>query len=217
MKTIRLNSLFILFSLVISLISVFGSLLYVIEPLSFLSFEISETFSKYLSFYSLNETYFINNEWWRLITPIFIHFSLIHLVFNCLWVYVLGQQIEIQDGKLLFLILMIVSGVSGNFAQYLDSGPSLFGGLSGCVYGMFGYTLIIELQTNRNKYGLPPAIYIFMIAWLILGFLGILNLFGFGNIANFAHLGGLISGLVMAMVVIAFKKIMYLNINHEKN
>ena len=217
MKTIRLNSLFILFSLVISLISVFGSLLYVIEPLSFLSFEISETFSKYLSFYSLNETYFINNEWWRLITPIFIHFSLIHLVFNCLWVYVLGQQIEIQDGKLLFLILMIVSGVSGNFAQYPDSGPSLFGGLSGCVYGMFGYTLIIELQTNRNKYGLPPAIYIFMIAWLILGFLGILNLFGFGNIANFAHLGGLISGLVMAMVVIAFKKIMYLNINHEKN
>jgi len=217
LKTIRLNSLFILFSLVISLISVFGSLLYVIEPLSFLSFEISETFSKYLSFYSLNETYFINNEWWRLITPIFIHFSLIHLVFNCLWVYVLGQQIEIQDGKLLFLILMIVSGVSGNFAQYLDSGPSLFGGLSGCVYGMFGYTLIIELQTNRNKYGLPPAIYIFMIAWLILGFLGILNLFGFGNIANFAHLGGLISGLVMAMVVIAFKKIMYLNINHEKN
>lgn len=217
MKPIRLNSLFILFSLVISLISVFGSLLYVIEPLSFLSFEISETFSKYLSFYSLNETYFINNEWWRLITPIFIHFSLIHLVFNCLWVYVLGQQIEIQDGKLLFLILMIVSGVSGNFAQYLDSGPSLFGGLSGCVYGMFGYTLIIELQTNRNKYGLPPAIYIFMIAWLILGFLGILNLFGFGNIANFAHLGGLISGLVMAMVVIAFKKIMYLNINHEKN
>ena len=217
MKTIRLNSLFILFSLAISLISAFGSLLYVIEPLSFLSFEISETFSKYLSFYSLNETYFINNEWWRLITPIFIHFSLIHLVFNCLWVYVLGQQIEIQDGKLLFLILMIVSGVSGNFAQYLDSGPSLFGGLSGCVYGMFGYTLIIELQTNRNKYGLPPAIYIFMIAWLILGFLGILNLFGFGNIANFAHLGGLISGLVMAMVVIAFKKIMYLNINHEKN
>jgi GlpG protein len=217
LKPIRLNSLFILFSLAISLISAFGSLLYVIEPLSFLSFEISETFSKYLSFYSLNETYFINNEWWRLITPIFIHFSLIHLVFNCLWVYVLGQQIEIQDGKLLFLILMIVSGVSGNFAQYLDSGPSLFGGLSGCVYGMFGYTLIIELQTNRNKYGLPPAIYIFMIAWLILGFLGILNLFGFGNIANFAHLGGLISGLVMAMVVIAFKKIMYLNINHEKN
>ena len=211
MKTIRLNSLFILFSLVISLISVFGSLLYVIEPLSFLSFEISETFSKYLSFYSLNETYFINNEWWRLITPIFIHFSLIHLVFNCLWVYVLGQQIEIQDGKSLFLILMIVSGVSGNFAQYLDSGLSLFGGLSGCVYGMFGYTLIIELQTNRNKYGLPPAIYIFMIAWLILGFLGILTLFGFGNIANYAHLGGFISGLIIAMVVIMFKESTYKN------
>lgn len=44
-----------------------------------------------------------------------------------------------------------------------------------------------------------------MIAWLVMGFLGVLRLFGFGEIANFAHLGGLISGVFFAMIIIIFK------------
>jgi GlpG protein len=60
--------------------------------------------------------------------------------------------------------------------------------------------MIIEFENNQDRYGLPPALYLFMIVWLILGFLGILTLFGFGNIANFAHLGGLISGIFFAMI-----------------
>jgi GlpG protein len=65
---------------------------------------------------------------------------------------------------------------------------------------MIGYCMIVELNVKKEKYGLPPAIYLFMIIWLILGFLGILTLFGFGNIANFAHLGGLIFGIIFAMI-----------------
>ena len=137
-----------------------------------------------------------------------------HLVFNCLWVYVLGQQIEKIDGKTLFITLIIFSGICGNYAQFISTGPSLFGGLSGCVYGMFGYTMITEFQKSRIIYGLPPAIYIFMIAWLVLGFIGVLSLFGLGNIANFAHLGGLIAGVIVAMVVTIISKDSYLD---EKN
>ena len=65
---------------------------------------------------------------------------------------------------------------------------------------MLGYCMIVDLETKQETYELPPALYLFMIVWLILGFLGILNLFGFGNVANYAHLGGLISGIIFAMI-----------------
>jgi GlpG protein len=61
--------------------------------------------------------------------------------------------------------------------------------------------MIIELETKNNRYDLPPALYLFMIIWLLLGFMGLLTLFGFGNVANFAHLGGLISGIIFAMIM----------------
>ena len=195
----------------VTFLSGFGNLISIIEPFSFLKFEISDSYSRYINFSTFENTYLINNEWWRLFAPVFIHFSLIHLVFNCLWIYVLGQKIEKIDGKILFITLIIFSGICGNYAQFISTGPSLFGGLSGCVYGMFGYTMITEFQKSRIIYGLPPAIYIFMIAWLVLGFIGVLSLFGLGNIANFAHLGGLIAGIIMAMVVTMFEKSTYKN------
>ena len=195
----------ILIASLVTFLSGFGNLISIIEPFSFLKFEISDSYSRYINFSTFENTYLINNEWWRLFAPVFIHFSLIHLVFNCLWIYVLGQQIEKIDGKILFITLIIFSGICGNYAQFISTGPSLFGGLSGCVYGMFGYTMITEFQKSRIIYGLPPAIYIFMIAWLVLGFIGVLSLFGLGNIANFAHLGGLIAGVIMAMVTTAFQ------------
>ena len=204
----------ILIASLVTFLSGFGNLISIIEPFSFLKFEISDSYSRYINFSSFENTYLINNEWWRLFAPVFIHFSLIHLVFNCLWIYVLGQQIEKIDGKILFITLIIFSGICGNYAQFISTGPSLFGGLSGCVYGMFGYTMITEFQKSRIIYGLPPAIYIFMIAWLVLGFIGVLSLFGLGNIANFAHLGGLIAGVIMAMVVTIISKDSYLD---EKN
>jgi GlpG protein len=83
--------------------------------------------------------------------------------------------------------------------QYIFSGSSLFGGLSGVIYGMFGYCLVIELDLKYERYSLPPAIYLFMLVWMLLGFLGVLTLFGFGNVANYAHLGGLIGGLIFGM------------------
>ena len=60
--------------------------------------------------------------------------------------------------------------------------------------------MVIEFEIKEERYDLPPAIYLFMLIWLILGFLGILNLVGFGNVANYAHLGGLISGIIFAMI-----------------
>ena len=200
-----LNNLYqplILIAIAISLLSNFGSVLAIIEPLTFTKISISN--QGFISFMSAQQTFFSENEWWRLITPMFLHFSFAHLAFNCLWIYVLGEKIERIDGKFIFLLLIIFSGIFSNLLQYTWTSSSLFGGLSGVIYGMLGYCLIMEMESNYDRYGLPPGLYLFMVVWLILGFLGILDLFGFGSVANFAHLGGMLSGLMFAMIYKSF-------------
>ena len=188
----------IVIAVVLSLLSNFGSLIAIIEPFTFTKISFSN--QGFLSFSSAEQTFLIENQWWRLITPMFLHFSFAHLAFNCLWIYVLGEKIERVDGKLIFTLIIILTGVFSNLLQYFWTSSSLFGGLSGVIYGMLGYCLVMEMESNYDKYGLPPGLYLFMIAWLILGFLGILDLFGFGSVANFAHLGGMLSGLMFAMI-----------------
>ncbi len=200
-----LNNLYqplILIAIAISLLSNFGSVLAIIEPLTFTKISISN--QGFISFMSAQQTFFSENEWWRLITPMFLHFSFAHLAFNCLWIYVLGEKIERIDGKFIFLLLIIFSGIFSNLLQYTWTSSSLFGGLSGVIYGMLGYCLIMEMESNYDRYGLPPGLYLFMVVWLILGFVGILDLFGFGSVANFAHLGGMLSGLMFAMIYKSF-------------
>ena len=186
-------------SILIAFLSNYGSVLAFIEPFTFIKIDLGSYQNGYVSFNSL-ETTMQNNEWWRLITPMFIHFSLTHLVFNCLWIYVLGSKIEQIDGHITFINLVIFSSIISNLAQHFFGESALFGGLSGVIYGLLGYCMIIEIDTKQERYDLPPALYLFMLIWLILGFLGILNLFGFGNVANYAHLGGLISGIIFAMI-----------------
>ena len=57
------------------------------------------------------------------------------------------------------------------------------------------------MDSSRDIYDIPPGLYMFMVIWMILGFLGLLELFGFGSVANFAHLGGLVSGIIFAMIL----------------
>ena len=190
----------ILISILIAFSSNYGAVLAVIEPFTFIKIDLGSYQKGYVSFNSLETTYIQNNEWWRLITPMFIHFSLTHLVFNCLWIYVLGTKIEQIDGHITFINLVIFSSIISNLAQHFFGGSSLFGGLSGVIYGLLGYCMIIEFESKKNVYDLPPAIYMFMLVWLVLGFIGVLNLFGFGDVANFAHLGGLIAGIIFALI-----------------
>ena len=149
---------------------------------------------------ALENTYLLNNEWWRLLTPTFLHFSLTHLAFNCLWIYILGSKIEELDGKGLLLFVFVTSSILSNAGQFLWTQQILFGGLSGGVYGLLGYCFIIELDGKKGRYGLPEALYLFMLIWLLIGFTGILSVFGFGNIANTAHLVGMIAGFILGFI-----------------
>ena len=188
----------IIFAILFALISNFGSVISAIELLTFTN--INVTNQGYISMFDFDETFWIGNQWWRLITPIFIHFSFAHLAFNCLWIFILGEKIENTDGSLIFILLVIFSAILSNCLQYFWTETSLFGGLSGVIYGLIGFCMIVEFDSQYDRYKLPPALYLFMIVWLLLGFAGILDLFGFGSVANFAHLGGLISGILFAMI-----------------
>ena len=127
---------------------------------------------------------------WRYVTPAFIHFSVLHLVFNLLWWWYLGGQIEQRLGSGKLFILLLVGAALPNIAEFFVSGPR-FGGLSGVVYALLGYSwLRTRLQPDCGL-AMPPALMGFMLVWLVLGFLDMLGT----PTANMAHLVGLLVGL----------------------
>ena len=129
---------------------------------------------------------------WRLISPMLLHFGWLHLVFNVLWWLDLGRRIERQS-KFLLVALLLVTSLAANVAQAWQV-ASLFGGLSGVIYGLLGYIWVMD-RYNPVRYHLPQNILIFMLLWLLLGISGLFPALGFGDMANMAHIGGLVAGV----------------------
>lgn len=138
-----------------------------------------------------------SGQLWRLFTPALMHFSLPHILFNLLWVWVAGRGIEYLHGRWTLLGLVLFSALASNLAQFWVSGP-MFGGMSGVVFALLGYAWLWDRRGERPAIGLPPALMGLMLLWLVLGFAGVLELFGVGAIANTAHLVGLVAGLIWA-------------------
>ena len=129
---------------------------------------------------------------WRLISPMLLHFGWLHLVFNVLWWLDLGRRVERQS-RLLLVALLLGTSVAANVAQAWQE-ASLFGGLSGVIYGLRGYIWVMD-RYNPARYHLPQNILIFMLLWLLLGVSGLFPALGFGDMANMAHIGGLVVGV----------------------
>ena len=129
-----------------------------------------------------------NGEVWRLVTPIFLHFMVIHILFNMMWLWDLGGTVERIQSKGFLLFFVFSIGILSNLIQYYSNGPA-FGGMSGVVYGLLGYTWIRSLNV-RSGYQLPKSIIGLMLAWLVLGYTGLI-----GAIGNAAHLSGLMLGM----------------------
>jgi len=145
------------------------------------------------------ESTLADGQYWRLLSPIFMHFSVIHIVFNVLWIWMVGGAIERSQGSGHFLLLVLFSGAFSNLAQYWVTGP-LFGGLSGVVFAVLAYTWLWDKLSSRPLFGLPSALFGLMLFWLALGYSGALEMVGLGSIANTAHLAGLIAGLFFAII-----------------
>ncbi|HEY2838813.1 MAG TPA: rhomboid family intramembrane serine protease [Pirellulales bacterium] len=132
---------------------------------------------------------------WRLVTPIFLHFGLPHFLFNMMALFTFGSQIEMRRGAWFMLFLTIVVAAISNWAQYDLGGENVnrsFGGMSGVVYGMFGYIWMKSRYDPASRFYMPHNGVLWMLGWLVVCMLGI-----FGSVANVAHIVGLAMGMIL--------------------
>jgi membrane associated rhomboid family serine protease len=132
----------------------------------------------------------MHGEFWRLLTPIFIHFGALHLIFNMMWTSDLGTAIERLEGTLRLLTLVVVLGVASNLGQLYVSGP-FFGGMSGVVYGLLGYVWMKSRFDPASGYALHNQTVLLMIGWFVACVVGVIP-----HVANTAHGVGLGIGII---------------------
>ena len=176
----RLTAVLIALSVGVALLSNFGSDYQFIHVL-------------FISEYSQGLPEISNGQLWRLVTPIIIHFGILHIVFNMIWLYQLGSAIEQRQSIKRIAILVFVTALLSNLAQYFWSGPS-FGGMSGVVYGLLAYLWVQGKYNPRAALGLDQNIAIMMLIWFVICWMGLV-----GNIANMAHTIGLVTGAILGL------------------
>lgn len=190
LKQVPVTALMIVISLMVfALIGVFGDQLIVtltIVPIGIAGGE--------LVLGNLSQT-LASGQVWRLLSPAFLHFGWMHLIFNLMWVWYFGRQIEARQGSLTMLLLLIVAGIGANVAQYL-TGTVLFGGMSGVVYALLAHVWLMSRRVPRSGFFVPQMLVVFMLGWMVFTMTDMAGSVGFGNVANEAHLGGLLVGLV---------------------
>ncbi len=136
-----------------------------------------------------------NGEIYRLITCAFLHIGIIHLLFNMYALYIIGPQIEGFVGKWKYLIIYIVSALTGSLVSIIFNVDTISAGASGAIFGLMGSLLY---------FGYHYRLYLGSVLKTQIVPLIILNLFlGFmiGGVDNFAHLGGLIGGVITTMAL----------------
>jgi len=138
-------------------------------------------------------------ELWRTITPIFIHLTWWHLLFNMIWFYQFAGSIELLKGSVQLAGLVVVTAVVSCVAQAVGppalGGTPWFGGMSGVVYGLFGYMWVKSMYVREPGFSLPLSTIIMLMLWLFLCMTG-----GLGPVANIAHVVGLVVGMAVAYV-----------------
>ena len=144
----------------------------------------------------------VSGEVWRLVTPIFLHADMMHLIFNMLMVYQLGMLTESRVGSIKFFSMVLAIAVLSNTAQFLYS-KHLFGGMSGVNYGLFGYCWIKGKIDPSREPQLNPQAVTMMLVWFVLCLINVIP-----NVANWVHGVGLATGVVIAIGGTALKRIM---------
>jgi len=133
---------------------------------------------------------------WTLFTSLFAHGDLMHLLFNCYWCWHLGRPIESQIPRLHFLLLVVGTTLLGSLSELAISGDTGIG-MSGMVYGLFGFMLVTRDQHPAFRRAIDPRTIRLLTGWLVLCF--VVDAMNVMRVANFAHVGGFLSGLLAGL------------------
>ncbi|MBB5829995.1 rhomboid family intramembrane serine protease [Micromonospora carbonacea] len=130
-------------------------------------------------------------EWYRLVTAMFLHYGIVHLLLNMWALWVLGRSLEANLGPLRFLALYLVAGLGGNVAAYLFSAENATtAGASTAIFGLFAALIVIERRMGRDISSVLPVLVINLVFTLTVP-----------GISIPGHLGGLVTGGAMALVL----------------
>lgn len=130
------------------------------------------------------------------LAPMLLHFGELHIVFNLLWLWFFGRQLEQIQSSWTFLALVVFTSFCANVAQYLYTQQANFGGMSGVVYGLVGYAWILHNFVPGKQLMLRNSIFIVFVVALIA-----MEIFASNWVANAAHAGGLVAGLAAGVLV----------------
>ena len=136
---------------------------------------------------------------WRLLTCAFLHGGLIHILCNMYALYALGPQVEILFGRVKYIMIYLFSAIGGSLLSYIFSPSSLSIGASGAIFGLFGAMVVFVL---KYKDRIPKKVLNNLFGVIILNLLIGFNLQG---IDNFAHIGGLLVGALVAFLFLMKK------------
>ena len=139
-------------------------------------------------------------EWWRIFTPVLMHGGPMHIFFNLLWWWDLGRLIEARKGSLQLLLLTLAVAAFSDILQFEFGGP-WFLGLSGVVFGLFGYTWVKGKLDPADGIGISDQSAMWMMIWFVACCFGVA-----GRIANWAHFGGLAMGMAWGCVSAAWNR-----------
>jgi membrane associated rhomboid family serine protease len=141
---------------------------------------------------------FIPNQWWRFITPIFLHSGLVHIGFNLLLQIKLGGTVECQIGHLRFSFIYFASGIAGFIlgGNFMPNGIASTGS-SGCLFGVIALDLL-DLLFNWRDYVAPKKVLVIHIVEIVISFaIGLLP-----GLDNFCHIGGFAMGLILGTALL---------------
>lgn len=132
---------------------------------------------------------------WKVWTPTFVHYTVLHLVTNLYLWWLFASKIEAVSRTQL-VVVFFISAVVGNLSQWWVVGEK-FGGLSGVVYALLGYLWVLKQYTGNKQYDFDT-----ILGWLLIFAIPVAATGVLGKFANYAHLGGLLCGVLLAMVYI---------------
>jgi rhomboid protease GluP len=135
----------------------------------------------------------VYDEWWRLLTAIFLHGGMMHLAMNMFSLYIVGRSVEIYFGRRIYLTIYLFSGLIGAMASLYIHPESISIGASGAIFGIFG-ALTGLFFTYRNQ--IPYQSRAFMKDFLIIMAINVFLGLSIPEIDVSAHIGGLVTGVI---------------------